>query len=268
MIGGKHNHMLDQTQLKALLYIRLSDKETEDIPAAINNNKIQFLEYCRKENYVPIGLVKDIRVEGTKEKRKGLQTVYSLAAGGKFDVWVVKNWSRLARERHVSVIIEKELKKYKKIIRPMQDKEDRLGKLTSDFINEAEVIKRSEDAKKNLEIGYTLGKTFRKPPLGFKYPVITTSDGKHLKTSIFWEHDLKNSNKIKKMFMDYLAGKNISEIAMEFGTSCNTIKKRLINPCYYGYFAVNNKLYKGKFKPIISKECFDGVHLAIDKNRK
>ena len=83
--------------------------------------------------------------------------------------------------------------------------------------------------------------------------------------------DPSKSQIIKKIFKLYSTGvyslQKISHFANEEGLRSrkghkihkSAIYKMLKNPIYYGDFKWNNKIYKGKHSPIISKELFDKV---------
>ena len=109
----KSKSLLNQPKtntLKAIGYVRVStDEQAEEGRTSIPYQKQQIQIYCHHEGYELLEIIEDAGYSGTTEKRPGLIRLRKLIQERAFDILVVYDSSRLARNPIVKGIIKAQL---------------------------------------------------------------------------------------------------------------------------------------------------------------
>ncbi len=89
-----------------------------------------------------------------------------------------------------------------------------------------------------------------RPPLGY------VIDGKNLII------DKESAKKIKDIFESRVAGENYVSICARHNIPISTFYHIIKNPVYVGYIKFKDRLIKGDFEPIVSREIFSMANLS------
>lgn len=247
--------------IKAVIYARVSTKEQADpeskfsIPDQIENCERAIKEHGWKligEPFIDAGLSGHLL-----EERLGLQAMLKDAREHKFDLIVVKDFDRFARNRAAATVVREELKQLfiqtYAVNTPVEPKEpniydpdeDDMGVIVegvSDIRSDLErkaIIRRMKMGKKQKALD---GKIPNKVPYGYK--IVRTLDvkGKVLREVVVDEEEAKW---VRYIYRRYIEGAGARKIALELTEknvkppsgsqwSITTLKYLLKNPTYTG----------------------------------
>ncbi|MFH1226746.1 MAG: recombinase family protein [Planctomycetota bacterium] len=265
----------NQTNLKAVLYARVSSKEQEQegysIPAQLKLLK----DYAQKNNLNIVRVFEDVETAKQAGRTYFNEMVKFLQDNPDTKIILVEKTDRLYRnfkdytiideldlEIHLvkeSEIISKDSKSHQKFIHGIK------VLMAKNYIDNL-----SEETRKGMLEKAEQGDFPSVAPLGYK----------NNKETKLIEVDQSRSPIIQKMFRLYATGnyslRQVKDIANEEGLRNrgggklhkSEIDHILKNPLYGGDFRWNGKIYKGNHEPIISRELYDMVQKAFESHNR
>jgi hypothetical protein len=119
------------------------------------------------------------------------------------------------------------------------------------------VNKASHDPhKKGMILGAKQGKLMARPAYGYK-----VENGKLIPN----EQEKEN---VRLIFQEFLNGKSLNQISLQYGISVNGIKKILHNFTYLGKIKFAGQIVQGSHQPLISAELFNDVQRKFESLRR
>lgn len=251
--------MENEIKIRAVIYARVSTKEQAEgkfsIPDQIEACKKAILEHGWElvhEPYIDSGISGHLL-----EERKGLQNLLSDARQHLFDLVVVKDFDRFARNRAAATIVREELKELfiqtYALNTPVEPKDpkaydptdDDLGIMVEGYSDTMSEIERNKIRRRMMMGKINLAKQGKIPnnvPYGYKIKRTIDEHGKIKREIII---DKEEEKVVKFIFDEYIKGKGTLEIAFELNQKGikaprNTLWRRqaikyiLQNPTYTG----------------------------------
>lgn len=253
---------------RCALYVRMSTDKQEHSA----ENQIQVLkDYAKRNNFKVIKTYSDEGISGTKaEKRPAFMRMVEDSSRDIFDVVLIYDSSRFARNLTESLIYKAELRKNNvSLISITEPNLDDDSSLLIDAVlgasNELYSRKLSKSVTRGMIYYAERGNFPTPPPFGYKkgngVTVIDESEAELVKT-------------IFKKFAEKPAWHTVATSINDMGYrtrkgamwGSRDIKRMLMNPAYIGYVQFQGKSYKGIHKPILSNELWEIVQTAI-KNK-
>jgi site-specific DNA recombinase len=251
--------MLNKPKIRAVIYARVSTKEQAEgkfsIPDQIEACKKAILDHGWElvhEPYIDSGISGHLL-----EERKGLQNLLSDARQHLFDLVVVKDFDRFARNRAAATIVREELKELfiqtyalNTPVEPKDPKEydptdDDLGIMVEGYSDTMSEIERNKIRRRMMMGKMNLAKQGKIPinvPYGYEIKRTIDEHGKIKREVIVNEEQAKV---VRWIFDEYIKGKGTLEIAFELNQKGikapkgrlwrrQSIKYILQNPTYTG----------------------------------
>jgi len=290
-----HQRMADSAApnktLRAVIYMRVSTQEQAQGKASLPDQ----LETCQKViAQKEWKFIKDYRDEGISghltEERHGLQSMLRDGRDHKFDLIIVKDYDRFARNKDAAAIIRQELKELgiqvyaiNTPVEPKPVNEYDPNEDDSATIMETISDMRADLERKQIMRRMKMGKTAKAQAgnipnnVPYGYRVIRTLEGAKIKRTVVANEE--EASRVKFIFNEYARGLGDRKIAIEMnrkgwkaprgkGWTISAIRYLLSNPTYTGkvWWGWRHALYRktkewrrrGKVG-IITK----GVHEAI-----
>ena len=251
------HHAAEIPVLRAVIYARVSTQEQAQNKASIPDQ----LEVCRKiiqgKGWTLINEYKDEGISGhLTEERHGLQSMLREGRQHNFDLIVVKDYDRFARNKDSAAIIRKELKELGiqtfSVNTPVTPKlpgeydpdDDDLGTIVETISDMRSELERQQIARR-MKMGKLakakLGTIPNKVPFGYR--VVRTLEGTKIKRTIVASEE--EAARIRFVFNSYAQRTGHRKIAIEMNRkgwksprgrnwSTSGIKYILANPTYTG----------------------------------
>ncbi len=259
----------------AVAYIRVStDMQTEYSPAS----QLKLIkDYALKNDMVLSEIYQDEGISGRiADKRPAFKKMIAEAKKNTFDVILIYNTSRFARNHEESIIYRSMLKKEGiaviSITQPaIDEKTDMLMNALYAVMDERYSLELSENVKRGMKEKVSRGLYISNPPLGY----CRTISNKPI------EIVKEEVPIIEYIFKKYLDGMGMLKIATNLnakgyrGKRGKPLDRRGIyrimrNPVYKGYVSwkcdEEHFYLKADHEPIISEELFDKVNELLDEN--
>ncbi|EHK2427630.1 recombinase family protein [Clostridium perfringens] len=252
--------------MKCAIYIRVSTNKDEQKTSLINQKDL-FNRLLKKNNWDLFDYYIDIE-SGTTAKRENLQRMIKDAEERKFDIILVKELSRLARNGSLAYKI-RDLAQINNIqIIALDNSIDTLNNHTQNFGLFAWLYEReSENTSSRLKAAFKsrANKGLFKgtiPPYGYK-----------CENGCLIIRDDNTPNIVRRIFNEYLSGSSVriilenpnytGDLVQNKSNSVSAISKKRIKNNPNDYIIVENT-----HQPIISKEVFNAVQSLINNRRK
>lgn len=264
-------------KIRAVIYARVSTKEQAEggkisIPNQIEESRKTIINHGWELTHDPY---KDEGISGHLiEERRGLQNLLADARQHMFDLVIVKDFDRFARNRAAATLIREELKELfiqtYSISTPVEPKnpklydptDDDLGIMVEGYSDTMSEIERNK-IRRRMMIGKVAvakrGDIPNNAPYGYK--IIRWFDEKDKKVLRKIEIDEKQAKTVRWMFDEYIKGKGQLEIAFE-------LNKRHVRPPRGRYWR------KQAIKYIIQNQTYTGMvlwgwrHADYEKNKQ
>ena len=250
---------------RCALYVRMSTDKQEHSA----ENQIQVLEgYARRNDLKVVKTYSDEGISGTKaEKRPAFMRMIEDSSRDIFDIVLIYDSSRFARNLTESLIYKAELRKNNvSLISITEPNLDDDSSLLIDAVlgasNELYSRKLSKSVTRGMVFYVERGNFATPPPFGYrKSGGVTTID----------ETEAKLVNIIFKAFTDKPSWHSVAVMVNDMGYrtrkgamwGSRDIKRVLMNPAYIGQVQFQGKTYKGVHKPIVPNELWEEVQTAI-----
>lgn len=253
----KENSTKETHPLRAVIYARVSTQEQAQKKTSIPDQIEITKKVITNKNWKYIGEYKDEGISGhLTEERNGLQSMLRDAREHKFDVIVVKDHDRFARNKDAAAIIRQELKELgiqvyaintpvePKILSEYDPDEDDLGTMVETISDMKSDLERKQIARR-MKMGKMAkakaGKIPNKTPYGYR--VIRNVEGTKLKREIVVVEE--EAPRVKFIFKEYARGLGDRKIAIEMNKrgwkspkgvqwSISAVRYILANPTYTG----------------------------------
>lgn len=250
-------HRKSEQRLRAVIYARVSTQEQAQKQSSVPDQ----LEVCRTIiTQKGWGLVEEYKDEGVSghltEERYGLQSMLRSAREHRFDLIVVKDYDRFARNKDSAAIIRQELKELgiqtfavntpvdPKLPGEYDPNDDDLGTIVeaiSDMRSELERKQIARRMKTGKMLKATSGSIPNRVPYGYR--IIRELVGTKIKRTIVVSEE--EASRVRFIFNSYAQGQGQRKIALELnrkgskspkGTrwTMATIRYILANPTYTG----------------------------------
>ena len=221
--------MENKFKIRAVVYARVSTKEQVEgkisIPSQITDCKKVIVERgweLAKEPYIDEGISGHLL-----EERKGLQDLLSDARQHLFDLVIVKDFDRFARNRAAATIVREELKELfiqtyalNTPVEPKNPKtydptDDDLGIMVEGYSDTMSEIERNKIRRRMMMGKVAVAKAGKIPnnvPYGYKIKRSIDEKGKvHRKVLV----DEEKAKVVRQIFDDYIKGKGALNIAFQ-----------------------------------------------------
>jgi len=221
--------MENKTKIRAVVYARVSTKEQAEgkfsIPEQIEACKKAIIEHGWElvhEPYIDSGISGHLL-----EERKGLQNLLNDARQHLFDLVVVKDFDRFARNRAAATIVREELKELfiqtyalNTPVEPKNPKtydptDDDLGIMVEGYSDTMSEIERNKIRRRMMMGKMAIAKSGKIPnnvPYGYKIKRTIDEHGKIKREVVVNEEEAKI---VRWIFDQYIKGKGTLEIAFE-----------------------------------------------------
>ncbi|MEI6316251.1 MAG: recombinase family protein [bacterium] len=245
------------TSLRVAPYGRVSTQEQAQKKTSIPQQIRDCHKVILEKGWIFFQEYTDEGVSGhLTEERHGLQSMMRDAREHKFDLIIVKDYDRFARNKDAAAIIRQELKglgiQTYSINTPVEPKS--VSEYDPDDNDSATIMETISDMKADLErtainrrmkggkmIKAKEGKIPNRVPYGYK--VVRTLEGNKIKRTVIVDED--EAQKIRFIFNEYARGNGDRKIAIEMNKkgwsapnginwSIQTIRYILANPTYTG----------------------------------
>jgi len=233
--------------MRACLYCRISTGEQSNFSLEAQEQELR--KYCN-ENKLDIYKVLQDKLSGLKfEEREGLQRALDFGEKGIYDVLLVTEMDRLARDTNIIGYIKLtlQLKGIKIIAINEPEAKTEYDELISGVIGlfgSFEAKRRKRRCLRGIKKAREEGKVLNRVPRGYKFVNAGTKQSK----VIINEPEAKL---IKDIFNQRIKGISMYKISHSTSLNKATIRYVLKNRFYF------DKNHKGTHEPIISKEVFD-----------
>lgn len=257
---GKKVEAKRNLPLKAVGYIRISEKDEEKPLESLENQKKLITQYCMQNSLELVKFYTDIEKKGWKANRPEFDLMKEEI--NTFDVVLIKNWSRLAR----GISIQEDAvaffeSKGKKII-PTNDVLDKKARQITGLTNEWYI----DDLRANIESIHKMKLNeniiLSPPPFGYK-KIKKIVDNKVVFEKKKWAIDNEKAKIIEQIFKLFDSGMHIKDIASKHGFEPRRVNRILKNDSYIGNIHYRDIVFKGVNKPIVSKELFEKVRIKL-----
>ena len=230
-------------KIKAGLYIRISTGEQSNF--SLEGQKGELLKYC-KENGLDYFKIYQDQLSGLEfEKREGLQKALDDGEKSLYDILLVTEMDRLARDTNIIGYIKLTLQMKGISIRAINEPEakteyDELIQGVINLFSNFEAKRRKRRCIRGISKAREVGKIINRVPYGYRF---INKGSKQSKVII----DTEKSQIVKDIFNRYANKESIYKIAKEVMMARSTIRYILKNKFYW-----DNKLY-GEHEAIINK---------------
>lgn len=254
--------------MKAFLYVRVSTKEQVE-GYSINEQQERLKAYAKARGYTVIKTYIDPGHSGANMDRPALQEMISEIKNA--DIVLVYKLDRLSRsQKDTLYLIEEVFLKNDVDFNSVSESFDTstpFGRAMIGILSVFAQLER-EQIKERLEMGriarakdgYYHGGDANKMITGYDY---ISGD------LLINEYEAEC---VKHIFEEYLNGKGITRIFESVQSKYpnviahkSTVRKILTRPVYMGYIVFDNKEYKGRHEPIVTKADFESVQQLIEK---
>ncbi|MDL2248760.1 recombinase family protein, partial [Tyzzerella sp. OttesenSCG-928-J15] len=250
-----------------VLYMRMStDKQDNSIPA----QRGVLTEYAKRNKLKIIREYADEGISGRKAlKRPAFMQMIDDSANGEFDIVLVYDTSRFARNLEESIVYKSTLKRngvdLVSITEPTVDDDNAiLTDAMMGALNEMYSRKLSKSVRRGMEFTASKGNYPVPPPYGYtkKNNIMTILP--------------EEAHVVEMIFDMFIALPSWHSVAVKlnnmgmtkrkaYGWYNRDIKRMLTNPAYIGLIPYNGEIYQGKHEPIINKEKWDTVQKIISE---
>jgi site-specific DNA recombinase len=233
--------------MKACLYCRISTGEQSNFSLEAQHQELK--NYCRENNIEVFKVFQD-RLSGLKfEEREGLQIALDCGEKGLYDLLLVTEMDRLARDTNILGYIKLtlQLKGIKIIAINEPEAKTEYDELISGVIGlfgSFEAKRRKRRCLRGIKKAREEGKILNRVPRGYKFVNPGTKQSKVVINE-------PEARLIKSIFQQRIKGISMYKISQSTSLNKATIRYILKNRFYF------DKDHKGTHKPIISREIFD-----------
>jgi len=244
-----------------IIYARQSDSSLQK---DTNEKQLTDLKKYAKENDLKIvGSFSD-DCKGDIEERKGLCEIYSFLENDRVDFLLVRDMSRLARDRAIYGTILCKLKKYNIEVVSIKTPE-------ASYDQNWQSVEKAERSLRNIRVMtplrireyQDLGYYHGRPPYGYKFIKDIPVD-----KLVILPNEAEN---IRMMFEMYNQGKTKTEIMKKIPAfkSISTIEVKLSNPIYCGLIkSSSDQIITGKHKAIVTEQEYYEALTRIEESTK
>lgn len=235
---------------KAAGYIRVSS-DVQIHGESLSTQKKQIRNYCKAREWKLVKIYEDKGYSGSTIKRPAFQFMMDGAKDGRFEILVIRDLSRAARNSRELLNVVEELKQYNVSITSIKENIDFTGPYGEAMLTilsavvQLELSVISERMKENKFARWAEGRTFvGKPPYGYRW-------NKKDKRLEIVPKEAEIYKRIVKMYLD--EGLSMKAIALKLsdeGIKCKrakfsspVISYMIKNTAYYGNYVLNKKKY-------------------------
>lgn len=264
--------------MKVVGYVRVSTKEQEEEGYSIPAQRELVERFCKDRGYKLLKVFQDVE-SGGKQDRKGFLSMVGYVETRRVEGVIAWRLDRLTRNFRDYVTLDDLATKLIFIAEP-DITDSATGKLMMSI--------RVGLAKHFLDqLGENVSMALERKAREGKWPSVAPIGYLNREGEIYPDPD--RAPLIRKLFEAYATGNYTIDALHEYAkglglrslrsgkplsrsrlVSTAKIKKGLLqNPIYYGVFEWKGETYRGTHEPIISKELFDDVQIAIEgRSRK
>ena len=248
------------------IYTRVSTQEQAKEGYSLGEQEERLKSYCNARGWTVGKVYTDGGFSGGNMDRPALQQMIRDVKNNKVELVLVYKLDRLSRSQKDTLeLIEDVFLKHNVDFVSMNENFDTstpFGRAMIGILSVFAQLER-EQIKERLSVG-RVGRAKEgyyhgggRLPIGYDY-----IDGK-------LEINEYEAMQVRELYDLFLKGRSINSIRIEFSKKYtnrygnwrtnNSVHSCLTTPIYYGMISFNGELYKGKHKPLVSKEMFDRV---------
>jgi DNA invertase Pin-like site-specific DNA recombinase len=276
----KRQKVLEKTDLKAILYTRVSTEDQAKEGFSLDSQIERLRSYCVARGWLVYKEYVDDGYSGRYTKRPAYQELMDEIDC--WDVLLVLKMDRIHRNsRHFMEMMDELRKREKEFVSMTEslDTSTAMGRFVVDIIQriaqlESEQIGERVYAGMHQKASTPLERLDpdKSPYLGFNHPFgYDYLDGKLIVNS-------EEADAVRKIYAAYLGGKSMGKIAKQLIRSKiptkrggkwdkKTISKILKNPLYHGQVLWDGIVRSAPHESIIEREIFDSVQNIISQRR-
>ena len=270
-------------QLRAVGYVRVSQEDKDRVDTSLETQEEYILDFCKRYNCLHLKTFNEGFISGAKIDRPELNRILELANDKAFDILVIKNIERLARDQQFLLQIINQFRALRIQIYTIGGDELTKNPMITGILGavaQQQIDKGREEQRKMMDRKKRDGKPFGSVPFGYKVKRIIVEQNGREKVITKWVVDENESEIVKKVFELYALDDYHTAhlVGYKVGISPSKVVGILRNKKYIGIFdyikreKLDNKIikYKGSFKlkgwkSFIDEELFYKVQAKIDR---
>lgn len=225
--------------MRAGLYIRISTGEQSQY--SLEGQKAELLKYCQQEGFIVAKIYEDQKSGLDFEGREGLQEALDDADKEVYDILLVTEMDRLARDPDIIGYVKHTLGWANNIpIRAINEPEtkneyEELSKGIIALIGKFEALRTKRRCQRGIALAKEQGKVLNRLPLGYKF----------MNGQVIVDEEVRPL--IINIFQRFANNESIYHISHTLGLPKSSVRYLLHNPFYW------NEEYLGKHEIIIRK---------------
>jgi DNA invertase Pin-like site-specific DNA recombinase len=256
--------------MRAAGYVRVSTSMQAEEGLSLGDQRRLIAEHSAEQGWQLIGVYEDAGISGSLEARPALLELREAAASGAFDVVIVWDMDRLARNLQLALAITSEfaaagVRIYelgKRAWVETDTPEDELGFNIRGALAQYQRKQTGRLVSRSMPGRVKAGKHLGAPVYGYR----KGSDG--------WKTVPDRVSVVRRIFEDFAAGQPAFQIQRALNDEsvptskagswhAQTIRRMLVNRFYLGEVRYRGEWHPGQHEPIIDRELFDAVQARL-----